>query len=284
MTSVFHQFEDHLLKLPLVFSAESIRRIGRELRSGAQWRVRRIEIDEIALLGRVHHCTEGRMFDARGQFGELRRYQSEVVLVADLRILVLPAGYVEQSTRVQAKEAVVSGAVQVDEHGRQERGVFFGLRTVCIHDRLTQRIEFVPDGIIVVARRSMVVRLELSQSLNDLFPIVAQLQPAADQVGVDVREPDPAGLQRARLGEVKEHGAASEEGLMVGIEVRGVEFPKRRQKLPLAACPLQERPSMSATNGGSRARTIRGFRQGRVAGGAEWRSRTHRNGRDEARF
>ena len=148
----------------------------------------------------------------------------------------------------------------------------------------------------MIARVRIISCLEFSEQLNHRFPIVQQLQPAPDEVGVDVRQVNLAAVQSSGTSEVEEHRAAAQKRFVVVAEVLGVVLAEGGQQLPLAAGPFQERPSMLIPDGASSARgmlipvgassarAIWRVRRGGGPAGVEWRSRTHRDGGNEVRF
>ena len=69
--------------------------------------------------------------------------------------------------------------------------------------------------------------------------VVADRTVAADQIRIDVRQPDTAPFEPSRGVQVEEHRAAADERLDVAIEFVGIVAPEDRQQLPLAARPLE---------------------------------------------
>ena len=272
MASLAHQLEHYPLKLALILSVESIRRVGRKVRRCTQGSVRRIEIDEVAFPRRFHDGLEPEVFYLHGECRQCGGHPPEVLLVADPGVLVPAAGDVEKPTRVQAEKTVVAGAVEVDEHPGELGRVRLRPRVTTVRDGCARRVEdLVPDAIVVFLRRRGIARLEFPEMSDHRVRLVAQAEAATDQVGVDVGEPDPAVLQRAALGEVEEDGAAPEKRLVVRPELAGVELAKRGKELPLAAGPLQERTSAPIIADPLPAGTIRG----RMDAGGELGSRAH---------
>src|SRR4030095_11102548 len=79
------------------------------------------------------------------------------------------------------------------------------------------------------------------QRRHDPRGIVAHGAVTADQIAIAVGEHHTSAVQRARGVQIEEDGAAADEGLVVGAELPRVETPERREELPLAASPLEER-------------------------------------------
>jgi hypothetical protein len=100
---------------------------------------------------------------------------------------------------------------------------------------------------------------------NDDFGTIAQRQVAADEIGIDVREMHRTAVENPRRVQMKEDGAAADERLDVSPELGGIVLRQRREQLPLAPCPFQQRARRRRATADRRRRERPGSTQG-VAG------------------
>ena len=85
------------------------------------------------------------------------------------------------------------------------------------------------------------LRREVVERRDDVLGAIANGAITTDQIGIEVEKLDAPSREAARVTEIKEDGAASEERLDVSVEGRGVMKTKSRQELSLAAGPFEKR-------------------------------------------
>ena len=91
------QTNDRSLQVALVVERESAGGIGREARGGAQRRIRRIEVIEVALVRIWRQCIECAYVEADARSSEDRGHELQIVAVANMRIRVAPDWHIELS-------------------------------------------------------------------------------------------------------------------------------------------------------------------------------------------
>ncbi len=198
----------------LLRRAEPSGRVGRELGGRTDRRVRRIEIDEVAGPAGVERLFEPAHLQAQPRASKRTGQPFEVGLVADPDAGVAPRGHVEISARVDAKQPVVAGPVQVDQHRGELGGV--GRR---IEQISTKTVE-VPVAHGIEMRRP-VAPMPFREPLEAPDHVVHGIPHhavAADHIRVDVGQPHRAAVQQPMVVAVEEHGAAADEWFHVPLE------------------------------------------------------------------
>src|ERR1039457_2067512 len=209
-------------QFPLMFLAEKIACVGCEKGCLRARVVGRVEVDEVVLLRLELQKPEVLGLDTRPL--ELLGSPAQPFLVENARIGIPAERNIEYASAVDAVETIETGLVQIDEPGGLGDE---GKRRLFAHGQ---------EEVLVVSL------LVLAQELDHLPHIIPHRLEGFDELAVVVPQNHLARFDHGL--EVKENRAAAKEGFDITPDATPgwIEPRELRQKLSLAAGPLQERP------------------------------------------
>src|SRR6266511_310828 len=227
--------------MPLVFVAESVRRIRAERRGPAQRSVRGIEIHEVPAFGPHGGLVKRGLAYFHGAIRQDARDAPQSSDVDDARGRIPSGRHVELAGLVEAKQAVVAGAVQVNHH----RGKVHGITVRASASRAplpARRVEpSVADFVVVIAPAAGMLAREDREPLDDRLERIAHAEVRANQVAVLIRQCCRLTGETSLIEEIEENGAASQKRLEVAAEGLRIKTSELWEELPFASGPLEKR-------------------------------------------